>query len=287
MQEKARENRFRQVPVSRVKTFWNRRPCGIHHSPQRIGSRGYFDEVEARRYLVQPHIPRFAQFERWNGRKVLEIGCGIGTDTINFARNGAQVTAVELSEESLKVAKWRAEIYGLQNRIQFHLGDAEKLEEFLPSEPYDLIYSFGVIHHTPNPEVIVEQVRRYVNPQSTVKIMVYNRYSWKVLRILLTHGLGQFWRLEELVAQHSEAQTGCPVTYTFKKQEVCDLLESRGFRVTEMWVDHIFPYRVPDYVQHSYVKVWHFRLMPLRLFQWLERHFGAHLCVTARLKSEK
>jgi len=278
-------NGFRQVPIDRVKTFWNRRPCNIRHSPQRIGSREYFDEVEARRYFVQPHIPRFAQFERWNGRKVLEIGCGIGTDTISFARHGAQVTAVELSEKSLEVAKQRAEIYGLQDRIHFYLGNAEELEDFLPSESYDLVYSVGVIHHTPNPEAIVKQIRRYVSPQSTVKILVYNRYSWKVLRILLTYGLGQFWRLEELVAQHSEAQTGCPITYTFKKQEACDLLESCGFRVTEMWVDHIFPYRVLDYIQYRYVKVWHFRLMPLSLFHWLERHFGDHLCVTAEASS--
>lgn len=269
-----------------MKAFWDRRPCSIHHSPKRVGTREYFDEVETRRYFVQPHIPRFAKFDQWKGRRVLEIGCGIGTDTINFARHGAQVTAVELSEESLEVAKRRSEVYGLQD-IKFYLGDAEELEKFLPLEPYDLVYSFGVIHHTPNPEAVVEQIRRYVSPQGTVKIMVYNRYSWKVLRILLTYGLGQFWKLEELVAQHSEAQTGCPVTYTFRKQEARSLLESCGFRVTEMWVDHIFPYRVQDYVQYRYVKAWPFRLIPSRLFRWLERHIGAHLYITARVKDAR
>jgi len=92
---------------------------------------------------------------------------------------------------------------------------------------------------------------------------------------------GQFWRLDELVARHSEAQTGCPVTYTFTRHEVRNLLERHGFHVTEIWVDHIFPYRIPDYVQYRYVKVWYFRWMPQLLFRWLERHFGWHLCVTA------
>jgi len=197
--------RFRQVPIEQVRDFWDRRPCNIRHSPKPVGTQEYFDEVEARKYFVEPHILRFAEFERWRGRKVLEIGCAIGTDTINFARHGAQVTAVELSEKSLEVARQRAEVYGLQNRIRFYLGNAEELTTFVPVEPYDLIYSFGVIHHTPHPERIIEQMRNYVRPGSMVKIMVYHRYAWKVLWIVLTYGKGQFWRLEELVAQHSEA----------------------------------------------------------------------------------
>jgi 2-polyprenyl-3-methyl-5-hydroxy-6-metoxy-1,4-benzoquinol methylase len=273
--------KFRHVPIERVKEFWDRRPCNIRHSPKPVGTREYFDEVEARKYFVEPHIPRFAQFERWRGKKVLEIGCGIGTDTINFARHGAWVTAVELSERSLEIAQKRAEVYGLSDRIRFYLGNAEELSRFVPVEPYDLIYSFGVIHHTPHPERVITEMRHYARSGTTVKVMVYHRYSWKVLWILLTYGKGQFWRLAELVAQYSEAQTGCPVTYTFTKREIRDLLERHGFRVTEIWVDHIFPYRIPDYVQYRYVKVWYFRWMPQPLFRWLERHFGWHICVTA------
>lgn len=276
---------FRQVPIEVVEAFWNHRPCNIRHSAKPVGTREYFDEVEARKYLVEPHIPRFAEFERWQGKKVLEIGCGIGTDTISFARARARVTAVELSEKSLEIARRRAEVYGLQERIRFYCGNAEELSVFLPIEPYDLIYSFGVIHHTPAPEQVIEQMRYYVHPGSTVKIMVYRRYAWKVLWILLAYGKGQFWRLAELIAQHSEAQTGCPITYTFTKREACDLLERHGFRVTEISANHIFPYRIPDYLQHRYVKVWYFRWMPRSLFRWLERNFGWHLCVTAGVSS--
>jgi len=192
------------------------------------------------------------------------------------------VTAVELSEKSLEIAKQRAEVYGLRGRICFYSGNAEELSQFVPIEPYDLVYSFGVIHHTPHPERAIEQLCHYVRLGSTVKIMVYHRYAWKVLWILLTYGKGQFWRLAELVARHSEAQTGCPITYTFTRRQAHDLLERHGFRVTEMWVDHIFPYRIPDYVQYRYVKVWYFRYLPPRVFRWLERRFGWHLCVTAQ-----
>lgn len=272
---------FTQVAIEQVKDYWDRRPCNLRHSPKPVGTREYFDEVSARKYFVEPHILRFAQFERWRGKKVLEIGCGIGSDTINFARHGASVTALDLSEKSLEIARQRAELYGLQDRIRFSLGNSEELGALVLAEPYDLIYSFGVLHHTPHPERVVAEMRKYVRPGSTVKIMVYHRYAWKVFWIVLTYGKGRFWRLAELVAQHSEAQTGCPITYTYTRRGARNLLERYGFRVTEMWVDHIFPYRIASYTQYRYEKVWYFRWLPVTCFRSLERHFGWHLCITA------
>src|SRR5262249_2171598 len=110
---------FSDTALEAVQSYWNTRPCNIRHSPRAVGTREYFDEVEARKYFVEPHIPMFAEFERWRGKKVLEIGCGIGTDTINFARHGAYVTAVDLTERSLEVARKRAEVFGLQDRVRF------------------------------------------------------------------------------------------------------------------------------------------------------------------------
>src|ERR1041384_7593034 len=101
-----------QETLEAVRNYWNARPCNIHHSAKRPGTRAYFDEVEARKYYVEPHIPAFADFPRWSGKKVLEIGCGIGTDTINFARHGALVTAVDLTENSLVLARQRARVCG-------------------------------------------------------------------------------------------------------------------------------------------------------------------------------
>jgi 2-polyprenyl-3-methyl-5-hydroxy-6-metoxy-1,4-benzoquinol methylase len=272
--------RFSDVEVSRVRDYWNARPCNIRHSTAPIGTREYFDQVEARKYFVENHIPRFAEFPRWRGKKVLEIGCGIGTDTINFARAGAQVTAVELSDNSMELARTRASVFGLGDRIRFCPGNAEQLSAFLPFQPYDLIYSFGVIHHTPHPGAVLQQLRKYARPGTIIKIMVYHRHSYKVAWILLTEGKGRFWKLPELVAKNSEAQTGCPVTYTYTRHEGRQLLERHGFRVTDVRVEHIFPYRIPDYVQYRYVREWYFRWMPRLLFTRLERLFGWHLLLT-------
>ena len=74
-----------QPTVRDVQDYWNRRPCNVRHSKLEVGTRAYFDEVEERKYFVEPHIPEFAQFSRWKGKRVLEIGCGIGTDAVNFA----------------------------------------------------------------------------------------------------------------------------------------------------------------------------------------------------------
>lgn len=265
-------------PIAAVREFWNRRPCNIRHSAQTVGSREYFDEVEARKYFVEPHIPQFAQFEKWQGKRVLEIGCGIGTDTVNFARAGAHVTAVDLSETSIEIARQRVGLYGLSN-VRFYCGNAEELSSFLPVEPFDLVYSFGVIHHTPNPCRIIEQLRKYSMPGTTLKVMVYHRYSWKACEILFREGRGAFWKLPELLQRYSEAQTGSPVTYTYTRRSVRNLL--RGFKVDSVSMEHIFPYRVADYIEYRYMKVWYFRYLPKPVFEWLERRAGWHLCVTA------
>jgi len=155
------------------------------------------------------------------------------------------------------------------------------LSSFVPVEAYDLIYSFGVIHHTPHPERVVQQMQSYAKLGTVIKLMVYYRPSWKVFWIVMGYGKGQFWRLKELVAKHSEAQTGCPVTYTYTREEGRKLIETSGFRTTDIFVEHIFPYRIPEYVKYQYVKAWPWSWMPHAPSRWMERHFGWHLCLTA------
>jgi 2-polyprenyl-3-methyl-5-hydroxy-6-metoxy-1,4-benzoquinol methylase len=273
---------FSDVDVARVRDYWNARPCNIRHSTKEVGTREYFDEVEARKYFVEPHIPLFAQFERWRGKKVLEIGCGLGTDTINFARAGAQVTAVDLSEKSLELARQRARVFGVEDRVRFYQANAEQLSSVVPVEPYDLIYSFGVIHHTPHPGNVLDELQKFATPETTLKVMVYNRRSWKVLWIVLSYGRGQFWKERELTARYSEAQTGCPVTYAYTPSEGAAWLRAHGFEPYEVFAEHVFPYSIPEYKEYRYKKVWYFRWLPAGLFRALERHFGWHLCLTAR-----
>jgi ubiquinone/menaquinone biosynthesis C-methylase UbiE len=212
---------------------------------------------------------------------VLEIGCGIGTDTINFARAGAHVTAIELSDESLAIARQRAEVFGLADRIRFFSGNAEELDRFLPSSAFDLVYSFGVIHHTPHPDRVLDQLPNYLRPGGTLKVMVYNRRSWKAAQTVVRQGRGRLSRLNQLLARYSEAQTGSPVTYAYTGQELRDLLAAHGFSVNDVSIEHIFPYRVADYVQYRYTKPIQFRLMPDPVFRWLEHRVGWHLCATA------
>jgi SAM-dependent methyltransferase len=253
--------------IQEVKKFWDDRPCNIRHSAKEIGSKEYFDEVEKKKFFVEPHIPAFSNFPQWSGKKVMEIGCGIGTAAINFARNGADYTGVELSEESLNLTKKRFEAYGQKGK--FYSGNAEELSSFVPVEPYDLIYSFGVIHHSPYPEKIIGEIKKFMNKDSVLKIMLYAKESWK--NYMIEAGLDQ-----------PEAQFGCPIAFTYTEQEVADLLQ--GFTITEIKKDHIFPYRIEEYKRNEFVKQPWFEEMPDTMFKTLEKNLGWHMLITAKLK---
>jgi SAM-dependent methyltransferase len=263
-----------------VRTYWDRRPCNIRHSVKDVGTRDYFDEVEARKYFVEPHIPDFAQFERWRDKKVLEIGCGIGTDSINFVRAGAKLTAVDISEKSLELCRKRFELYGLEADIRN--ADAERLSDVVVPQTYDLIYSFGVIHHTPHPERVFAELKKFCGPETELRIMLYSKWSWKVLAIILGYGKGAFWRRDELVRTYSEAQTGCPVTFHYTFDEVRRLMGD--YQVVSIEKEHIFPFVIDKYVKYQYEREWYFRALPTQVFRWLEKVLGWHTLVVARPK---
>lgn len=267
--------------IEKVRNYWNTRPCNIRHSDKEIGTVAYFNDVEFKKHFVEPHIKEFANFEEWSDKKILEIGCGLGTETVNFAWHGAEITAVDLSEKSLELAKKRMEVYNVSHHVKFYHCNAEVLDKTVPIEKYDLIWSFGVIHHSPDPRRIIECLKKYMAPHTELRIMVYNKLSWKVFWILLKYGKGAFWKIDELIAEYSEAQTGCPITYTYTKKSIRNLL--KDLKIKNISIEHIFPYRISDYIQHKYVKVWYFKWMPEKWFKWLEKKIGWHMCVTATL----
>jgi ubiquinone/menaquinone biosynthesis C-methylase UbiE len=253
--------------IETVAEYWNRRPCNIRHSAAEVGSRQYFEEVEQRKYFVEPHIPGFAQFERWRGRRVLEVGCGIGTDAVNFARAGADYTGADLSEASLALARRRFEVFGLSGR--FIEANAEELAQRLEPASFDLVYSFGVIHHTPQPDAVVRQVRRLIRPDGEFRLMLYAKESWK--DAMIEAGLDQ-----------PEAQFGCPIAFTYTPDGVRALLEPAGFHITSVTQDHIFPYVIEKYVRYEYqLQPW-FAAMPHEMFRALEQRFGWHMLIVAK-----
>jgi SAM-dependent methyltransferase len=257
-----------QLPsIETVTEYWDRRPCNVRHSAAERGSRQYFEEVERRRYFVEPHIPPFAQFERWAERRVLEVGCGIGTDGANFARAGADYAGVDVSETSLALARQRFELFGLNGR--FIQANGEDMAAAFEPSSFHLVYSFGVIHHTPRPDAVVRQIRRLMRPDGEFRLMLYAKDSWK--DAMIEAGLDQ-----------PEAQRGCPIALTYTRPQVHELLEPAGFHVVSIGQDHIFPYVIEDYVRYEYkLQPW-FAAMPQEVFRALRQRFGWHLLIVAR-----
>lgn len=230
-----------------------------------MGTKAYFEEVSARKYFVEPHIPAFANFPQWTGRDVLEVGCGIGTAAVDFIRSGASYTGVDLSEESIDIARKRLSVFGLSG--QLITCDAERLAEYVPLDAFDLVYSFGVIHHSPNQRAIVEGIRKVVRRNGEFRCMLYARNSWK--GVMIEAGYDQ-----------PEAQSGCPIATTYTREMVAELL--RGlFEIKEITQAHIFPYVIDKYVEYEYeLQPW-FKAMPAGMLQALERRFGWHMLITA------
>ena len=155
-----------------VRRFWDSEPCGSELS-EADDERRYFDELTRRRYELEPHIPEIVEFGSWQGRDVLEIGPGPGTDGERFARAGARYTAVDLSPQSLRLARRRFELYGLEGEL---------LEQGATDLPFadgsfDLVYAHGVIHHIPAIEQVVAEIHRVLRTRGTALVMVYNRSS--------------------------------------------------------------------------------------------------------------
>ena len=158
----------------RVRAFWQAHPCGTKFSDAEIGTREFFARVEAHRYAKEWHIPSAAHFAGARGLRVLEIGCGLGTDGAQFAKAGADYTGIDLTEASIELARKKFELSGL--RGEFRVADAENLD--FAGESFDLVYSHGVLHHTPDTALAVREIHRVLKPRGRAIVMLYHRGSY-------------------------------------------------------------------------------------------------------------
>jgi ubiquinone/menaquinone biosynthesis C-methylase UbiE len=188
-----------------VIAYWNAEACGTSAATSTKFTREYFDEIEQYRYEVEPEIFSFSQFSRFRDQKVLEVGIGAGTDFLQWVRSGAKAYGVDITEEAVKHVENRLEQYGLSAE-EITTADAEDL----PYEDgfFDLVYSFGVIHHSPDTIKALEEIIRCTRRAGVIKIMIYNRRSLNALYLYLTHGLlagKPFRSFADVIYHHMES----------------------------------------------------------------------------------
>ena len=178
----------------RVRAFWQANPCGVKFADAAPGTRHFYELVEAHRYTKEWHIPIAADFARARGLKVLEIGCGLGTDGAQFAEAGADYTGIDLTEAAVELARRRFELFDLPGKFQ--TADAENLA--FPDESFDLVYSHGVLHHTPATGKAIQEIHRVLRPRGRAVVMLYHRdsYNYRVNISLLRRAGAQLLRWE-------------------------------------------------------------------------------------------
>jgi len=191
-----------------VRSYWEREACGTQKHV--VGeaekfSKEWFERVEDNRYRAEPFIHSVAQFTRHHGKKLLEIGVGSGTDHLQWARAGLDCHGVDLTDEAIETTRRRLEIYGLHSKLQRINAESLPFEDSF----FDVVYSWGVIHHSKNPEEIVDETHRILKKGGTFIGMMYGRYSVESLRIWIKHALrkGQPWRsFADAIRKHMESK---------------------------------------------------------------------------------
>jgi SAM-dependent methyltransferase len=198
---------------SEVRDFWNSEPCGSRY----IGAGDDFDAHARRRYQLEPYIPEFAGFGRCAGRRVLEIGVGMGADYLEWLKAGARVTGVDLSSISLERARRRCEEAGFTPDL--HVADAEALP--FADNSFDVVYSYGVLHHSPGTSQCISEVFRVLKPGGALRIMIYHHASLTGLMLWLRYGIWRGKSLRWSVFHHLES----PGTKSYTRKEAQSLVQ--------------------------------------------------------------
>ncbi|MBS1912523.1 MAG: class I SAM-dependent methyltransferase [Bacteroidetes bacterium] len=222
---KTTQNADAEIKVQ-VVDYWDNQPCGTQFSESDQFTLDYFEEIEEHRYRVETAIFPFAQFSRFHGKDVLEVGVGAGTDFLQWVRSGARAHGIDVSSESVATTQKRLAAYGF-DAADLRVGDCEHLP--YADNSFDLVYSFGVIHHTPDTPQALREIVRVCKPKGRIKVMIYHRHSllsyffwikWCLLR-------GRPWKsLSWCLANHMES----PGTKAYTVKEAARLLAGQPVR---------------------------------------------------------
>ena len=268
-----------RASIGDVKGFWNANPCQSRLS-QEADRRRYFEEISQKRFQGREwHVPTVAKFDSFRGKDVLEIGCGVGTDGIEFARNGANYVGVDLTPNSVELTRERFKLFGAPGRFE-----VANVEENLPlaDESIDHVYSFGVIHHSPAPEKIVGRIYRVLRKGGTFTVMLYNRSSINYyIEIMFLRRLFKWCLLPKFMPGLISAITGFD---RWKLEGHRDTL-SKNKKLTDEAAARF------DAFENLRQEVWEFNIdhwsfmgkaMLDSLVKWLGRRWGWHRIVYGR-----
>jgi SAM-dependent methyltransferase len=204
-----------------VTNFWGRSSCGEIYGVG-VSKQEIYDVQSRARYILEPYLPGFARFHEGHGKDVLEIGVGMGADHVEWVRSKPRsLTGVDLTPRAIDHVKERFDTYGLKSNVC--LGDAENL--LFPSNSFDLVYSWGVIHHTPDTQAAVREIYRVLRPEGIARIMIYHTYSLVGYMLWVRYGLlkGRARRgFKDLYHHHLES----PGTKAYSVQEARELFSA-------------------------------------------------------------
>lgn len=213
---------------------WERKAVGGKRAHAPAGTPEYFEQVRTYRYGYEtPFIPATFRFSDLAGKRVLEIGVGLGIDAIEMMRNGCVYTGLDITQNHLNLTRRHIEVESREKQLEA-LIDGDLLTADL-QDNYDVIYSFGVLHHIAHEGEYLEKLRQLLKPGGELRVGVYSKYSFFNAYLLATWLLknrrrNSFDDWRSHVAEHSEL--GNPVTIKIRSRRgVQKVLEKAGFRV--------------------------------------------------------
>jgi SAM-dependent methyltransferase len=260
----------------RAREQWSQDPCGAESDrDSEFGTRQYFDEVERVRYQeYAPWMPELMGFKSFAGARLLEVGCGMGTDLLQFARGGAHCTGIDLTPRSIAITRQRFALY--EQPVELLIGDGERLP--FANDTLDVVYSNGVLHHTPDTAGAISELHRVLKHSGTAKVMLYHKNSLNYWGELMLHrGVlrGDLLRgrsPEEIMSRWVEYSEhgGRPLVKAYTREQTLELF--RNFREIKIDVEQLLRSEIPLLGN----------LLPKKVFKYFQTNFGWNLIITAR-----